>query len=90
MLTQFGYQAVVEAQSRSIVNHMLCLHTRRLEGDHLLQVYYVIHDLLSRSLLFVCTVFEFDELLNEISMLLVQELGHMLCFIFDKFASFFE
>ena len=78
MLTQFGYQAVVEAQSRSIVNHMLCLHTRRLEGDHLLQVGYVIHNLLSPNLLFLCTFFVLDERTNEISMLFVQKFVHML------------
>ena len=67
---------------------MLCLHTGCLECDHLLQVDYVIHDILCQSLLFVCTIFEFDELVNEISMLLVQKFGHMLCLLFDKFASF--
>ena len=67
---------------------MLCLITRRFKGDHLLQVDYFIHDILSQSLLFVCTIFEFDELMYDISMLLVQKFGHMLCLLFDKFASF--
>ena len=70
MLAQLGYQAVVEGQSCAIVDHMLRLHARRLESDHLLQVSYVFKYLVGRLYLRLSPFLKVYELPSKFLMLL--------------------
>ena len=90
MLLQLRYQAVVERQSCSIVNHMLSLHARHLERYHLLQIHHVILDLLVLFLLLFKLFLVLNEVSYKLSMLLVQQLADVLCLLFYKLAGFLE
>lgn len=90
MLLQLGYQAVVEGQGRSVADHVLRLHARRLEGDHLLQVHHVFFDLVGLFELLVRPLFKLNELLYKLSVLFGQQLVYILSLLLYKVARFLE
>ena len=90
MLLQLGYQAVIEGQGRSVVDHVLRLHARRLESDHLFQVNHVFFYLLGLFELLVRPLFKRNELFYKLSVLFGQQLVHMLGLLLYKVACFLE
>ena len=69
---------------------MLCLHARRLEGDHLLQIHSVFPYLLVRFLLLFKPLLVPNEISYKLSVLLGQQLADMLCLLSNKVAGFLE
>ena len=90
MLLQLRYQAVVEGQSCSIVDHMLSLHARHPEGHHLLQIHSVLPYLLVLFLLLFKPLLVLNEVSYKLSMLLGQQLADVLCLLSYKVAGFLE